>query len=283
MELIECLRLQVEFGADEFLAETPLDRRAPPAAMAAATGEPAASAPMPEPSIPPSQPARASRPASRPAGMPAGPAQAARLAESCDTLEALARAMAGFTGCSLRDTATQLVFADGAADAQTMLIGEAPGGEEDRAGRPFVGPAGQLLDRMFASIGLDRSQLRIANVVPWRPPGNRNPTDAEIAVCLPFLLRQIALVAPRRLVLLGAVAAKALLPEPDRQQGIRRLRGSFREVAIPGMPHKLPALATYHPAYLLRMPAAKADSWLDLLSLRQALGEDAPSDSLTAE
>ena len=179
--------------------------------------------------------------------------------------------MATFTGCALRDTATQLVFADGAPDARLMVIGEAPGGEEDRAGKPFVGPAGQLLDRMLGSIGLDRRTVRIANVIPWRPPGNRTPTDAEIALCLPFLHRQIALIRPRGLLLLGAVAAKALLESPERDQGIGRLRGTWRKVSIAGLDSPLPALPTFHPAYLLRMPAAKAQAWRDLLALREWL------------
>ncbi len=140
-----------------------------------------------------------------------------------------------------------------------MLIGDAPGAEEDRAGRPFAGPAGLLLDQMLGSIGLDRSAVRIANVIPWRPPGNRNPTEGEIATCLPFLLRHIALVQPRGLCLLGAVAAKALLPEPERSLGIRRLRGTWRDVKMPGNAAPLPCLPSYHPAYLQRMPAAKAE------------------------
>jgi len=239
----------MEWGADEALLAAPQDRRAAPA--------PQAAPPAPRPVI------RAAT------ALPAGPAEAARLAAACDSLEALEAAMAGFTGCGLRDTATQFVFADGAADAKIFLVGEAPGGEEDRGGKPFIGPAGQLLDRMIASIGLDRGKVRIANVVPWRPPGNRNPTDAEVALCLPFLHRQIALIRPDVLFLLGAVAAKALLPEPERSLGIRRLRGTWREVNIPGLASPLPCLPSYHPAYLLRMPAAKAESWRDLLSLRE--------------
>jgi len=247
MDLVEALRLQIEWGADEALLEAPQDRR--PAA---------APAPM--------------KPAPRPAAaLPAGPAEAARIANACATLAELEAALKAFTGCALRDTATQLVFADGAAAARVMLVGEAPGAEEDRAGRPFVGPAGQLLDRMFASIGLDRSGLRIVNTVPWRPPGNRNPTDAEVAICLPFLHRHIALVAPAALFVLGAVAAKALLPEPERHLGIRRLRGTWRELEIPGLEAPLPCLPSYHPAYLLRMPAAKAEAWRDLLSLKARL------------
>jgi len=249
MDLVDALRLQIEWGADEALLDAPQDRRP-------------AQAPAPPPRA-------AARPA---AALPAGPAEAARIASACATLAELEAALRAFTGCALRDTATQLVFADGAAEARVMLVGEAPGGEEDRAGRPFVGPAGQLLDRMFASIGLDRTRLRIVNTVPWRPPGNRNPTDAEVAVCLPFLHRHIALVAPAVLFVLGAVAAKALLPEPERHLGIRRLRGTWRELTIPGLDTPLPCLPSYHPAYLLRMPAAKADAWRDLLSLKARIG-----------
>ncbi len=253
MDLVEALRLQVEWGADEALLDDRQDRRA---ATPAANPKPAA----------------APRPVARAAAvLPAGPAEAARIANECATLEELEQALGSFTGCALRDTATQLVFADGAADAKVFLVGEAPGGEEDRAGKPFVGPAGQLLDRMLASIGLDRGKVRMANVVPWRPPGNRNPTESEVAVCLPFLLRQIALVRPQVLFLLGAVAAKAILPEPDRNLGIRRLRGTWRQVNIPGLDAPLPCLPSYHPAYLLRMPAAKAKSWNDLLTLRERL------------
>jgi uracil-DNA glycosylase len=255
MELTEVLRLQMEWGADEALLEAPQDRRA---------ANPAT----------PLTPALAPAPlaaARHLAATPAGPAEAARIADACETLEALVKAMAAFTGCSLRDTATRLVFADGVPDARLMLIGEAPGGEEDRAGRPFVGPAGQLLDRMLGSIGLDRTIVRIANIVPWRPPGNRNPTDGEVAVCLPFLYRQIALVKPQGLLLLGAVAAKAILPEPERNLGIRRLRGTWWDVRIPGLTAPLPCLPTYHPAYLLRMSSAKAESWRDLLAVREWL------------
>jgi len=247
MDLAEALRLQLEWGADEALLDAPQDRRARPA--------------------PPPAPARP-RPA---AALPAGPAEAARIAAACSTLAELEAALRNFTGCALRDTATQLVFADGAAEAKLMLIGEAPGAEEDRGGRPFIGAAGQLLDRMMGSIGLDRTTLRIVNVVPWRPPGNRTPTDGEVAVCLPFLHRHIALMRPRVLFLLGAVAAKAMLPEAG--QGIRRLRGTWREVEIPGLEKPVPCLPSYHPAYLLRMPSAKAESWRDLLALKEHLSK----------
>ncbi|HTJ91353.1 MAG TPA: uracil-DNA glycosylase [Acidocella sp.] len=258
IDLTEALRLQCEWGADEALLEAPQDRRqaAPAAPVAPSAAE--------KPPAPVAAPPRARAPA-----LPAAPDDAAKIAAACQDLEALRAAMASFTGCALRDTATQLVFADGAPDARLMVIGEAPGGEEDRAGKPFVGPAGQLLDRMLGSIGLDRRTTRIANVVPWRPPGNRAPTDAEIALCLPFLHRQIALIRPRGLLLLGAVAARALLAPPERDLGIGRLRGTWRQVSIDGLDTPLPALPTLHPAYLLRMPAAKAQAWHDLLALRE--------------
>ncbi len=260
MEWLEALRLQIEWGADEALLATPQDRRLAASAPAAP--------PARQPARPPAAKPAAGLPGLGLTALPAGPAEAAAIAAGCGTLDELRAGLERFTGCALRDTATQLVFADGAADARIMLIGEAPGGEEDRIGRPFVGPAGQLLDRMFGSVGLDRSLLRIVNIVPWRPPGNRNPTESEVAVCLPFLHRHIALLRPAVLVLLGAVAARALLAEPERGLGIRRLRGSWREVAVPGLPAPLPALPMLHPAYLLRTPAAKKEAWHDLLTLR---------------
>ncbi len=256
MDLAEALRLQLEWGADEALLDAAQDRRAPLASTPAAP-------PTALRSLSPALPA-----------LPAGPAEAARLAAAADSLDALRATMDGFTGCALRDTATQLVFADGADDARLMLIGEAPGGEEDRGGRPFIGPAGQLLDKMLASIGLDRGKVRIVNIVPWRPPGNRNPTDSEVAVCLPFLHRHIALIRPDILVLLGAVAAKAMLPPPQRSLGIRRVRGAWETLEIPGLETPLPCLPMFHPAYLLRTPAAKKEAWTDLLALRFRLQKD---------
>ncbi|HQT46163.1 MAG: uracil-DNA glycosylase [Acidocella sp. 20-63-7] len=259
MGMIEALRLQLEWGADEALLEAAQDRRVSSAAVV-----------LPVAAARDAPPAPATRTVARGGAHPApqGAAQAERIAAGCTTLEALREAMAGFTGCALRDTATQLVFGDGAEDARLVIVGEAPGAEEDRAGRPFIGQAGQLLDRMLGSIGLDRTRVRIVNTVPWRPPGNRAPTEGEIAMCVPFLRRQIALVRPGGLLALGAVAAKALLGEAERSQGIRRLRGRWQEVEIPGLDAPLPCLPSYHPAYLLRMPSAKAEAWLDLLALR---------------
>jgi DNA polymerase len=216
-------------------------------------------------------PAPALAPAARnglAAAAPPAAARAASAAAAAGTLDALRQAIADFDGSPLRETATNLVFADGVPESGLMFLGEAPGGDEDRLGRPFVGVSGQLLDRMLASIGLDRSRtFYISNILPWRPPGNRTPTDAEIVLFLPFVLRHIALVRPRHLVLLGGVAAKGLLRS---KEGITRLRGRWHEVAVEGL-GTLPALATLHPAYLLRTPGAKRDAWSDLLLLHRTI------------
>ena len=192
------------------------------------------------------------------------------LAEAAPDLAALKAAIAAFDASSLKETATNLVFGEGVADSGLMLIGEAPGADEDRAGRPFVGASGQLLDKMFGSVGLAReSNFYITNILPWRPPGNRTPTDAEVALFLPFLRRQVALVRPKRLVLVGGVAAKGLI---GGKEGITRLRGRWHDVEIPGL-GRIPALPTLHPAYLLRSPASKREAWADLLLLRRTLDQ----------
>jgi DNA polymerase len=185
--------------------------------------------------------------------------EAASLAE----LEAL---VAAFEGCALKRTAKSLCFARGSGTARIMLIGEAPGRDEDLQGKPFVGRAGQLLDRMLASIGLSEEHVYITNTVYWRPPGNRTPSPEEIEACAPFLARQIELLSPRILVLLGGAAAKTML---GVSEGIMRLRGKWLTYACAA--GDLPALATLHPAYLLRNPAAKRLAWRDLLALKAAL------------
>nr|WP_246731645.1 uracil-DNA glycosylase [Methylocapsa sp. S129] len=183
-------------------------------------------------------------------------------------LDELREALEKFDGCGLKATATRLVFADGAPDARIMLVGEGPGADEDRIGRPFVGRAGQLLDRMLASIDLDRSKVYIANVVPWRPPGNRTPTPQETTICLPFIRRQIELVAPRLLVCLGGSAAQTLL---GMKEGITRTRGQWYDYAMGDAVIK--ALPMLHPAYLLRQPAQKRAAWRDLRTLARAVRE----------
>ncbi|MEI8296189.1 MAG: uracil-DNA glycosylase [Alphaproteobacteria bacterium] len=186
---------------------------------------------------------------------------------SCQTLAELRQLMMNFDGCDLKKGATQLVFSDGNPQSSLMLIGEAPGAEEDKQGRPFVGLSGQLLDRMLATIGLDRRSLYITNILPWRPPGNRQPTASEIALCLPFIEKHIALVAPRLLLFLGGVAAKTLL---QTSEGIVRLRGHWQDYSNPYTAQVIPALATFHPAYLLRSPGQKALVWQDLLQVQAA-------------
>ncbi len=189
--------------------------------------------------------------------------EAARSAKNLDELRAL---LDNFQGCMLRATATQLVFADGNPQARIMFVGEAPGRDEDIAGVPFIGRSGKLLDRMMAAIGLDRTQAYIANVVPWRPPGNRTPTPQETAICLPFIRRQIELADPDILVCLGQPSTQTLL---ETKEGITRTRG--RWMKFDTGKREIRALATYHPAFLLRSPLQKRLAWRDFLALKKAL------------
>ncbi len=182
------------------------------------------------------------------------------------TLAELEALVGAFDGCPLKRTAKSLCFARGSETARVMLIGEAPGRDEDLQGKPFVGRAGQLLDRMLAAIGLSEEQVYITNTVYWRPPGNRTPSPQEIEACAPFLARQIELLAPKILVLLGGAAAKHILRVP---QGIMRLRGKW--LSYPCATGDIPTLATLHPAYLLRKPGEKRYAWRDMLMLREAL------------
>ncbi len=261
--LLAALRLQLDWGAEEALEDRPVDRTA--ARPAAAAGPVAPAAP---PESRPAPRAVVQRAVAARAPPPPAAGRAAALAAAATSLPSLREALASFDGSPLRETATNLVFADGVPESGLMLIGEAPGADEDRLGRPFVGVSGRLLDRMLASIGLDRARdFYITNILPWRPPGNRTPTEAEIAVFLPFVLRHVELAAPHLLVLLGGVSAKALLRS---REGITRLRGRWSEVAV-AEGRSLPALATLHPAYLLRNPIAKREAWSDLLLLRQRL------------
>ncbi len=283
MDSLAALRLQIEWGADEALDESPVGRLAVRAQAAAAeTGTPAppetfvltpARAPLPVPprlGMPLAMPLAMHMPMPMPMAMPAQQAQA--VAAAAQTRAELRAALEAFTGCGLSATATNLVFDDGQADSGLMLVGEGPGAEEDRTGRPFVGASGQLLDRMLASVGLDRTKLLITNLIPWRPPGNRNPTDAEISICLPFLLRHIALVQPRYLVLLGAISTQAVLATKG---GISRQRGRWIQAEIAGLDAPVATLPMLHPAYLLRNPTAKAQAWTDMVSLRRRLDSDA--------
>lgn len=264
--LLALLRWQMEAGADEAIAAHPVDHfRAvlpPPAPFAQDEG-----LTKPHFAENPPPPMRASAgPAAMPLNQSTATASAREIADACHDLAALRQAMENFQGCDLRATAKHTVFADGNPKARLMLIGEAPGRDEDLQGLPFVGRSGQLLDRMLAAIDLDRSQLYISNILPWRPPGNRTPTSAEIAICLPFIERHIQLVNPEFLLLLGGISVKALL---NSNEGIMRLRGRWR--MYPAGERQIPALATFHPAFLLRQPAQKRQAWQDLLLLRERL------------
>lgn len=190
------------------------------------------------------------------------------LAAKAESLEELRACLASFDGCALKATAKSLCFYRGAERARVAIIGEAPGREEDLAGKPFVGRAGKLLDKMLAAIGLSEADVHITNVVYWRPPGNRTPTPAEAQVCRPFLERQLELVEPDLVLVIGGAAAKTLLQVND---GIMRLRGKWRQIAIGG--RTLRVMPTLHPAYLLRTPAAKRQAWRDLLAVQQTLSQ----------
>lgn len=249
-DALAALRWQIELGADEALSDAPQDRLAvsPPSAAA----RPAA------PLVPPA--AAALLPVS----------SATALAAAADTLDALCAAIAGFTGCALSVTATRPVLPTGDPRAGLLLIGEAPSDTDDREGRPFTGPAGAMLDQMLASIGLDRDHLILAPLIPWRPPGGRVPSTAERALGLPFLLRLIALVQPRRVVLLGALAARDFLGAANR----RVPRAAWHPLALPDLP-PIPALATEDPGFLLRNPGpSRRRAWADLRLLRRTLDED---------
>lgn len=195
-----------------------------------------------------------------------GGLDAAALAGAAMDLAQLRAAIDGFQGLAIKSSAAQTVFSDGNPSAKIMLIGEAPGAEEDRIGKPFVGPAGQLLDKMLSAIQLDRSRVYISNILFWRPPANRTPSPEEMAMCMPFVRRHIALVRPQLLVCLGGVAMKAMF---DVKDGIMKLRGTWMDfAAAPDIP-PIPTLLTYHPAFLLRTPAFKKDAWADLQDLQK--------------
>ena len=194
--------------------------------------------------------------------------QSAReLCQKAETLEELKKMVEEFDGCALKLTANKTVFGYGSGTARQLLIGEAPGADEDRSGIPFVGRSGQLLEKMLKAIGFDRNECFITNVLPWRPPGNRTPTEGEIAVCLPFLKRQIDLVSPEAIMILGGSAANALL---DNGEPISRMRGKWLEYKKSDG-GKVPVLASFHPAYLLRNSGQKAKAWVDMLRMKQKL------------
>ncbi len=274
-ELARLLDWQIISGADEAIGDAPIDRYASSAQFSA----PVASARVAAPSEPIATPQSASPQPFQPVRSPEPKLvprnqieQTAReLAQAAKSLAELRDAFEAFDGCPLKETATNFVFSDGNPESALMLIGEAPGAEEDRRGIPFIGPAGQLLDRMLAAIGLDRSSVYITNILPWRPPGNRNPTDGEISACLPFIERHIELVAPRILVPVGGISAKSLL---NTREGIMKTRGRWFKYASPTMETPIAARPILHPAYLLRSPAQKRETWSDLLAIGERLSEE---------
>jgi DNA polymerase len=248
---LTALRLQIEWGADEALEDAPVDRihglvspaPLPRRSLSRAAGEGGA-------------PTRSS-PAER----------ALQKAAGASTLEELRAAIAAFDGCALRDTASHLVFAEGNPEASLLVIGEPPGADDDRSGTVLVGAAGAYLDHMLGSIGSQREELLLTPLIPWRPPGDRPPNPSELALCLPFLHRLIAIVAPRRLLLLGMLAARSLLPQSASR---RRPRGAWMDTA-----DGVPALPTFSPVELMRSPKDRRAAWADLRLLRRTLDADA--------
>lgn len=271
--LHDLLAFYAEAGVDDALAEGPVDRFAAGADRAPATADRSTSAPPRQESARPGTaavvPARdTSGPPARISVPDEGQVALAReRASSARTLAELRDLLAAFDGCNLKFTAKNLVFADGSPEADIMLVGEAPGRDEDLEGLPFVGRSGQLLDRILAAIGIDRKSAYIANVIPWRPPGNRTPTPQETEICRPFIERQIELANPKVLVTLGGPSAKTLLRTTE---GILRLRGNWKEhVTASGV--RIPAMPTLHPAYLLRNTSHKKLAWRDFLEVKTRL------------
>jgi uracil-DNA glycosylase len=298
----ELLAFYLEAGVDAPVGEEPVDRFADDTSFSTAptdlgpardphhhaaqvgqarlasgeVGEPSSSggpASLPESKIPPSPTLPGMEGGSPPsfASAPLPPDAAALAAleavKGIAALEDLRVALAAFEGCALKGTATQLVFADGNPQAKIMFVGEAPGRDEDIEGLPFVGRSGKLLDRMLNAIGLDRSCVYIANIIPWRPPGNRTPTPQESQTCLPFIQRQIELVDPDILVCLGGPSAQTLL---GIREGITKMRG--RWFSYHTGKREIRAMATFHPAFLLRSPLQKRLAWRDFLAIKRALG-----------
>ena len=255
----QLLDFYLEAGADALIGEEPVDRFAEPAPMSRAVpAAPAPSKPDRVPLVPAAAPA--------PAAPDAAATEAREAARSARTLDELRAILERFDGCALKATASRLVFSDGNPEARVMLVGEAPGRDEDIEGVPFVGRSGKLLDLMLAAIGLDRSSVYIANVVPWRPPGNRTPTPQETQICLPFITRQIALADPDILVCLGGPSAQTLLG----QSGITKIRG--RWFPFHSGAREIRAMPTFHPAFLLRSPLQKRFAWRDFLAIKKTLG-----------
>ena len=272
----DALKFYVDAGVDETIGREPVDR------FAAVETNPAQSGKQYDTkntSQSAQQPVASPAPTGRPViptatASPADAGSASDAAQAATTLEDLRRALEAFEGCALKATAKSTVFADGNPEARLMVIGEAPGSDEDRQGLPFVGVSGKLLDRMLESIGFTREMAYISNVIPWRPPGNRKPTPEEVGLCVPFIERHVALMDPDVILLVGGLSAKTFL---NRSKGITRLRGRWEEVSLPGSDRTIPAMATFHPAYLLRSPQQKRLAWHDLLAVKEKLDSLGPA------
>lgn len=274
-DALAILQWYAEAGVDEAMEDAPVDYfaltqeeakptpRAPQQAPAASTSTVAAPAPGTAP--------RTAQPAYATKATESIIAEAKALAAACDSISALKSAVESFDGCGLKKMATKTVFADGAANAPIMFIGEAPDADEDKEGLPFCGASGQLLDKMLLAIGLNRSSnAYLANAVFWRPPGNRNPNAEELAICRPFIEKHIALAKPKLLVLLGGTAATSLL---GTAEGITRLRSKTHSYSNDLLSAPIPAYVLFHPTYLMRQPSHKALAWKDLLAIKQKLAE----------
>jgi len=257
------LEFYLDAGADAFVGETPVDR------FAAVEAAPAAKAPerAPAPALRAAAPVTATPARAAPLAPDEAALAARAAARSASTLDELRAILEKFDGCALKATATRTVFADGNPQARLMFVGEAPGRDEDIEGLPFVGRSGKLLDLMLKAIGLDRTSVYITNIVPWRPPGNRDPSPHETAICLPFIQRQIELVDPDILVCLGKPSMQTLL---GVQEPISKARG--RWIDFDTGKRQIRALATFHPAFLLRSPLQKRFAWRDLIAIKKALG-----------
>jgi len=258
----QLLAFYLEAGVDCALNDEPVNRLADPEPLPPAREAAPAQPAKPIPAAPQALPGLREAPPAPEVAI----ASAREAARTAPSLEALRELMRTFDGCALKATATQLVFSDGNPKSRVMFVGEAPGRDEDIEGLPFVGRSGKLLDRMIAAIGLDRTKVYIANVIPWRPPGNRTPTPQETQICLPFIQRQIELVDPDVLVTLGNPSTQTLL---GTREGIMRTRGKWFDYDTGT--RVIRALPTFHPAYLLRSPAYKRFSWQDLRAIAKAL------------
>ena len=258
----DALRWHIEMGVDELIDDQPIDRYA-----AAAIPRAAVAVPSPSANSQPTRPAASAYP-----GRPLAPSEGARdaiaIARDANSIEDLRERLETFEGCALKFTATNTVFADGDPASDIMFIGEAPGVDEDRQGLPFVGASGQLLNRMLSALGRERTSIYISNILFWRPPGNRSPTAAETAACLPFVQRHIELARPKVLVFLGGSSAKTML---NRTEGIMRLRGKWFDYMSEELGTPIPAMPTFHPAFLLRQSAQKREAWRDFLAIQEKL------------